>query len=149
MICGTDRVGLLPSGNGNPRVVRSLDQPCRHARTARLPPSTWPVFGGDGGLASVEGIPYYTIHDATPLFLQSVLSERILHCFRSTTAYLRRLAASRSAIAINVVRFVETFHTDFRTGTSWISPPVTLHYSSRAERDDKEKGVWRTRLAKS
>ena len=71
------------------------------------------MFGGDGELVSVDQIPYYAIHYDTPLFLQSVVCERIVHCFRPTTAYPRRLAAFRSAIAINVVRFLETFLTGF------------------------------------
>lgn len=106
------------------------------------------MFGGDGELVSVEQIPYYTIHNDTPLFLQSILCERIVHCFRPTAAYSRRLAASRSTIAFNVVRFLETFQIDFLTGTTRIFPPVTPGRSSRAERDNKEEGNWRSGPAK-
>lgn len=106
------------------------------------------MFGGDGELGSVEQMPYYTIHNDTPVFLQSILCERIVHCFRPTAAYSPRLAASRSTIAINVVRFLETLQVDFLSGTSRISPPVTPDRSSAAGRDNKEKGNWRTGPAK-
>jgi len=50
--------------------------------------------------------------------------------------------ASRTAIVISVVRFVETFHIHFLAGTSRISLPVTLDCSRSAEGDNKEKEDW-------